>query len=162
MAVADIPGVLTIQQDAYTEYFHEPAAIIAARFADHPDTAWIAERRGEICAYLVAYPSRLGKVNPLHASFAVLDKVDCLYLHDLAIHSRAQGSGIARQLISAAQVYADSCALKAIALTAVQGSQSFWARFGFELYEDLDAQQYEHLQTYVENGEKALYLVRQL
>lgn len=162
MVAADIPGVLAVQQDAYSEHFHEPATVIVERLTDHPHTAWVVEMDSVICAYLVAYHSRLGKVNPLHAPFAVADKVDCLYLHDLAIHSCAQGLGVARQLISVARDYVNSKSLSAIALTAVQGSQQFWAKFGFDVYEYLDALQKIHLQTYVQDGETALYLVKRI
>jgi len=162
MAAADIPGVLQVQQDAYSEHFHEPATVIAERLSEHPHTAWVVEINGLICAYLVGYHSRVGKINPLHAPFATMDKADCLYLHDLAIHSRARGLGVARQLILAAQTYVETTSLAAITLTAVQGSQQFWARFGFDVHTHLDAQQKAHLQTYVDNNEVALYLIKRL
>lgn len=162
MVADDIPGVLAVQQDAYSEHFHEPATVIIDRLNSHPHTAWVAEMETVICAYLVAYHSCLGKVNPLHAPFASSDHVDCLYLHDLAIHSCAQGVGLARRLVSVAQDYAASISLAALALTAVQGSQTFWEKLGFRIYENLDAQQKLHLQTYVQQDEVAIYLIKRI
>ena len=47
----------------------KPEAVLRARLERADDTCWVAERGGQVCAYLAAYRSALGAVTPLHAVF---------------------------------------------------------------------------------------------
>jgi GNAT superfamily N-acetyltransferase len=55
-----------------------------------------------------------------------------LYLHDLALTSNARGLGLPSRLLSCAFDHARSRALDTMALIAVQGTERFWAGYGFE------------------------------
>src|SRR4051812_21128109 len=124
MALNDLVAIELIQAEAYENYFLESADVIAQRFHASPSTAWVAERNGMVCAYLVGYLSRLGKINPLNAPFALPAKSDCLYLHDLALSKNAQGFGLAKQLIQIAVQHAVSNLVTALALLSVQNSKN--------------------------------------
>ena len=85
MALNDLVAIELIQAEAYGSYFLESADVIAQRFHTSPATAWVAERDGQVCAYLVGYFSQVGKINPLNTPFIPPADANCLYLHDLAL-----------------------------------------------------------------------------
>lgn len=162
MTIDDLAAVELVQADAYSGYFLESAEVIAQRFLLSPTTAWVAEQDGRVCAYLVAYWSNIGKVNPLNAPFSEVDNPSCLYLHDLALLTSAQGVGVAKRLVHAAVAYAEQHTVLALALLSVQNSKEFWQRFGFAEYSDLDENQQANLNTYLEAKDSAFYMIKQL
>lgn len=163
MTVEDLLAVESIQAEAYAGYFLESTEVIAQRFHSSPATAWVAEHKGRVHAYLVGYWSRVGKINPLNAPFSQSEEVDCLYLHDLALLKSAQGKGVAKQLIGAAAELALVNAAQAIALLSVQDSKYFWRSFGFSEFKDLDLKQRNNLETYLDNEtDVAFYMVKTL
>lgn len=162
MTINDLAAVETIQADAYSGYFLESAEVIAQRFQLSPTTAWVAERDGNVCAYLVAYWSTIGKINPLNAPFNRIENPNCLYLHDLALLTSAQGFGVGKRLVSAAVTHAEQNAAQALALLSVQNSKEFWQAFGFTEYLELDVNQQANLNTYLEAEDLAFYMTKKL
>ncbi len=164
MIASDLNAIEVIQAEAYADYFLESADIIAQRFNLSPTTSWVAEHKGDVCAYLVGYWSNVGKINPLNAPFTVVDNADCLYLHDLALLKAMQGYGLGRKLIQTAIDYALQNAAIAIALLSVQNSKTFWQEFGFNEFLDLDINQRQNLETYLDKSpdgsDAAFYMVR--
>ncbi|TCJ11515.1 GNAT family N-acetyltransferase [Parasulfuritortus cantonensis] len=133
MTQGDIPAVLAIQAAAYGQAYLEPEAVLRARLAGAPGTAWLADDGAGPCAYLVGYRSRLGRVTPLGGVFADLAGADCLYLHDLAVAPRAGGAGVAGSLVEHAHAHALAVGLGRSALVSVQGSLGFWQRRGYRV-----------------------------
>jgi GNAT superfamily N-acetyltransferase len=131
MLPADIPSVVSIQSQCYLPGNIETEAVIRARLACSPDTAWVAEVDGEVCAYLVGYRSRLGQVGALGDGFEPATEPDCLYLHDLAVGPQARGLGLGPLLVAHALAQASREHLPWAALVSVQGSQAFWRQRGF-------------------------------
>lgn len=162
MAQGDLTAIEDIQAEAYAGYFLESAEVIAQRFHISPSTAWVAEREGRVCAYLVGYCSLLGKINPLDAPFAPAENPDCLYLHDMAILKAAQGAGIAKALLLAAEQLAAAKQLDKMALLSVQDSKAFWSGLGFAESGDLDSAQQQNLNSYCDADEMAFYMVKGL
>lgn len=162
MTINDLAAVETIQAGAYSGYFLESAEVIEQRFQLSPTTAWVAEREGNVCAYLVAYWSNIGKINPLNAPFSRIENPNCLYLHDLALLASAQGFGVGRRLVHAALTYAQQNAAQALALLSVQNSKEFWQGFGFAEYADLDKNQQVNLNTYLDTKNSAFYMIKKL
>ncbi len=160
MALTDLMAIKLIQAEAYENYFLESADVIAQRFHASPSTAWVAERDGLVCAYLVGYLSKVGKINPLNAPFAPAVESDCLYLHDLALSKTAQGFGLAKQLIQVAIQYALHNLVTALALLSVQNSKTFWQNIGFVEFDNLEFGQRKHLETYLSDENSAFYMVK--
>lgn len=129
MAEADLDAVLAVQAACYPPPMQEPADVVRARLRASPDTVLVARDADGVCAYLFAYPSRLGKVTPLGGDFAVPKEPDTLYLHDLAVAPRAAGQGVARRLVDAMLARAGS--LRHSALVSVQDSRPFWESLGY-------------------------------
>ncbi|GGY70004.1 N-acetyltransferase [Cellvibrio zantedeschiae] len=162
MLSSDLRTVEAIQAEAYAGHFLESAHIIAQRFDSSPTTSWVAERDGQVCAYLVAYWSKVGKISPLNAPFAPIEEMQCLYLHDLALLKIAQGFGLARLLINAATDHASNQSAYAIALLSVQSSKAFWQGLGFSEFAHLEESQQENLNTYLTGNNAAFYMLKHL
>lgn len=162
MLAGDLAAVLAVQADAYADHFHESLEVINARLLTCADTAWVAEKSGNVCAYLVAYKSCVGKIAALNTVFVPARNPDCLYLHDLAIARLARGAGLARHLLLAAEKCMDEQGLAHMALISVQDSKVFWAGFGFEEFAGLDIEQEENLRGYGDKDTAACYMVKKL
>ncbi|HYF77656.1 MAG TPA: GNAT family N-acetyltransferase [Symbiobacteriaceae bacterium] len=159
MTQGDVAFVNHVQVDCYSPFMQEDEATIRARFLLAPDTAWVAEDEGGVCAYLVGYRSVVGKVTPLNAVFELPECPDALYLHDLAVAPRGKGRGIGKALVQAACDQAVAEGLGYAALVSVQNSKAFWERLGFAEWARLHEDQRENLHTY--EG-PAYYMVRDL
>jgi len=162
MMASDLHAIEIIQAEAYAGYFLECAQVIEQRFTMSPTTAWVAEHEDVVCAYLVGYWSKVGKVNPLNAVFHHDENPNCLYLHDLALLKTAEGYGVGKKLIQAATDHALQHAVEAIALLSVQNSKSFWQAFGFSEFLHLSLPQQKNVETYQYSSDPALYMVKSL
>jgi len=162
MASKDLVAIEHIQMEAYAGYFLESAEVIAQRFHANPATAWVAELNDQVCAYLVGYLSKVGKINPLNAPFTPHAGSNCLYLHDLALSKSARGFGVSEKLIYAATEHASKSFSSALALLSVQNSKEFWKRFGFVEFTDIEFSQQKNLNTYLNGSESAFYMIKKL
>lgn len=160
MLPADIPSVVRIQLQCYLPDNIESEAVIRARLASTPDTARVAEVRGEVCAYLVGYRSRLGQVGALGDGFEPTTEPDCLYLHDLAVGPQGRGLGLGPLLVTHALAQARREGLAWAALVSVQGSQDFWHQQGFMAMRLDDRDQLQALASYA--GGPACYMTQAL
>ena len=149
MKADDLPAVLEIQTECYPPVMNESLATIHARLQTSPGSAWVSEDRKGVSAYLMAYRSIIGKITPLGGAFKVPDKSNCLYLHDLAISSRARGTGLGRLLVGHAWQAAGMDGLEYSALVSVQDSAAFWKNLGYTPVDALDPEQRNHLASYV-------------
>jgi GNAT superfamily N-acetyltransferase len=131
MTEHDLDGVLAVQAACYPPSMQEPAAVVLARLRAAPGTALVAGDPRGICAYVFAYPSKLGRITPLNAGFAPAPDADTLYVHDLAVHPRAHGRGLGRRLAQTLFAAARGLGLGHGALVAVLDARPFWENLGF-------------------------------
>ncbi len=133
MQAADIEAVLDIQRHCYDEAKQESADAFLAKLAASPGSCFVAMLSGKPMAYLVAIPALADAPPPLHSEICELPSTpDALYLHDLAVHPRARGMGLAPALIQAYLAQLVETGLRFGSLTAVNDSMNFWQRHGFE------------------------------
>jgi GNAT superfamily N-acetyltransferase len=156
---ADLPNLDLIQTCCYSASMLETAAVFAGRLRAAPDWIWGIQDDDGLCAYLFTYPTRLGRLAPLNSDFHPASDGDTLYLHDLAIHPRARGLGLAQRLIRHAWAQARSAGLGHSALISVQDSERFWAAHGYRTRTDLDDRQRACLAGY---EQPARYMARTL
>jgi predicted N-acetyltransferase YhbS len=145
--------VLSIQLACYPPSMNESAATIRKRLECTPTLAWIAFLGDAPAAYLMTYPSMLGKVTPLGGAFDIPNDPDCLYFHDLAVTPTASGKGVGAALVRHALA---SSRWPSAALVCVQDAREFWIRQGFAEAATREAQQ---LATY---PGQARYMVRRM
>lgn len=131
MTEADLEGVLAVQAACYPVSMQEPAAVVLARLRAAPATTLVAGDRQGVCAYVFAYPSKLGRITPLNAGYTPAPDADTLYLHDLAVHPRTHGQGLGRRLAQVLFAAAPGLGLKHGALVAVLDARPFWEKLGF-------------------------------
>ncbi len=147
MCAEDISAVYAVQQACYVPQMVEPEALIRQRWQQVADTSWVACDSVGPAAYLVAYRSLKNKVSALGEAFRHAECPDTLYLHDMAVHPRLRGSGIAGRLLASAHEYARANGLSWLALVSVQDTLTFWRKLGFEPVV-ADADQQPVLATY--------------
>lgn len=133
MRPSDLPQVLAVQAEAYGAAMHESADTLGSRLALSPTTCWVAvDASAAVAGYLLTHPWQVQAPPPLDTVFDALPEApDCWYVHDLALAARTRGAGVADRLYAAALTQAQRLHLHVSALVAVQGSQGFWARFGY-------------------------------
>lgn len=148
MQAADVGAMVALQAECYPPELHEDEPTMQARLVVAPDTSWVAEDAAGVGAYLVCYPSKVGKVNPLGAAFTIPEQADTLYLHDLAVGTRARGQGVGRAVATRAVDYARKQGFTYCTLVAVQGSAPFWRSLGFRPVTALTGEQRAALATY--------------
>ncbi len=159
MQATDIAGVLAVQALCYAPAMNESAQTILHRLQQAAGFAWVAETPQGIIAYLVTYPSQLGKLTHLGEAFQLSETADCLYLHDLAVAPTGQGLGLGEQLVEHAFAVARSCALHHAALVSVQDSGDYWQSLGFAAQDIDQPWQRAALASYLA---PAIYMTREL
>ncbi|MDD2873021.1 MAG: GNAT family N-acetyltransferase [Azoarcus sp.] len=158
MSFADLAEVMVVQSEAYGDGFIENIEVIAARLEAAPDTAWVAEDRTGVCAYLVGYPSLEGRMTALGGAFSVAGEPDCLYLHDLAVSPRVAGRRVGPSLVHMALAFAQAVRFTSSSLVSVQASKAFWQRQGYGVVSP-DPQESAKLDSY---PGAAVYMARRL
>jgi len=124
--------ILKIQEEAYTEIPPEDVNILKSKWLSSPDTCSIySSNENKILAYLLSHPWGSDSPPKLNEEAPVNNDTSNLYLHDLALSNEARGRGIARALVENLINNAKTQGFTKILLVAVQGSSSFWVKFGF-------------------------------
>ena len=138
----DWNGIYSVQQNAYTDIEPESIDVLKSKWEVTPETCFVSHcEQGQIEAYVLAHrwagkkPPKL--FNTVEQS-AVLQQADGLYLHDLAVHERAQGKKLGQKLVNAVLSQARELGVKRVSLVAVQGADSFWQKQGFKPCNDTD------------------------
>ena len=158
MTLADLDLVLTIQRRCYPEAYHEPMAAFENKLQRSPGSAWLAMSGENALAYLVTLPVDAAHFPALHgADWVPPPRATWLYLHDLAVDPSHRGSGAGQRLVEQSLMHARASGLQGLALVAVQGSQPYWVRQGFQARTVESADLLEKLRSF---GDGACFMVR--
>jgi GNAT superfamily N-acetyltransferase len=158
MTPDDLVQVLALQQRCYPLPYHEPLSAFDNKLQRSPGSAWIALASGQTIAYLVTLPVDEAHFPALHAdTWQPPERARWLYLHDLAVDPDHRGSGAGQRLIERALALAQQRGLGGLALVAVQGSEPYWARQGFQPQEATHPALIESLRSF---GDGARFMVR--
>ncbi|GHD59146.1 GNAT family N-acetyltransferase [Jeongeupia chitinilytica] len=124
--------VLDIQAACYPPAYLESREVFARKLALSHDSHWLAWHGDSAVGYFFTHPWR-GRTPPaLGTSLASLPAdPDCHFLHDLAVHPQARGSGAAQALVDTALGWGNRRGLTDALLVAVQGAAPYWVRQGF-------------------------------
>ena len=134
--------------------FPEVPEVFASRLRLFPQGCLIAlDDMGKPLGYCIAHPGLFGEPPPLDAVWTALPAAaDCLYLHDVALLPIGRGQGLGGGLLLALKPIAKPYGR--LALTAVNGSATYWRRFGFRSHESSRIR--DKLRSY---GRDAAYMV---
>jgi len=153
----DIPTVLSIADRVHPD-FPEDLAIFAERQRLYPAGAYLFEREGTACGYLISHPWHSGAPPALNRLIHHLPPdADVFYLHDLALLPGGRGQGAARAILDRIVEHARSSGFSTMRLIAVNRSVPFWQHLGFDVEDS--AQAADYVRSY---GKDARLMVRSL
>jgi GNAT superfamily N-acetyltransferase len=124
---------LQVQNDAYREELLESGDTFLRILAVFPHGCLGVFSDSRLVSYVFSHPWRADRIVPLDDPRTVLPVgADCLYIHDLAVRKSCHGKGVGTRLVKALITVAKDFGLQRLALVAVQESEPFWERWGFE------------------------------
>ncbi|RTR34816.1 GNAT family N-acetyltransferase [Shewanella atlantica] len=123
--------ILLIQEECYPQIEPESLEVLQSKWLVSPKTCFVIESDKRVVGYCLAHPWVAGSPPSLEQTLVAAQTSDTLYLHDIALSSKAQGKGAGNLAFSALVEHARALALPCISLVAVQGADSYWRKQGF-------------------------------
>ncbi|MDF7774713.1 GNAT family N-acetyltransferase [Sphingomonas sp. AOB5] len=131
MAPEDIPAIGALSRRLLGPYA-EDDFVFSERLALCGEGCRTLADGSKIGGYLVSHPWRRASPPALNILLgAIPDDHDCWYLHDVAVDENFRGAGAVAQAVDAVAVLAKGRGIALLALVAVGGAASYWARLGF-------------------------------
>lgn len=127
--------ILAIQTEVYGNGFHEDIEVLKSKWLVSPETCLVYQSENRIDAYLLAHAWNSELPPKLFQTLTPDAKGDILFLHDLAVSSRAKGLGVGGLLVSQLLTIARTKKYTKVILVSVQSSVAFWSKMGFDLVE---------------------------
>ncbi len=160
MTVNDLQHVLSIAGIVHVDY-PESFAVYEERLRLFPEGCWVAVSKDDDHAipagYAITHPGIIGQPPPLDTLLGQLpDKINCLYVHDVAILPTARQYGLGGALVQVAHRLAKQQAIMQMALIAVNQSAPYWYKKGFMPYQTASDALRQKLNSY---SDDAQYLV---
>lgn len=133
MTKADLPQVNAIAARVHPDY-PEDAAVFAERLALYPQGCHVLEdEAGVLDGYVISHPWHDAGPPALNSLLHRLPPAPtAYYIHDIALLPAARGSGAAEAIVTALIEQARQRGLSSVALVAVNGSEAFWQKYGFQ------------------------------
>lgn len=129
-----VSELLELQQEVYRAELREGATSFSAKLEAARRFSFLLREGSELKAYLITLPCSQGDLPSLDADTATIpSQPDTLYIHDLAVSKTVRGRGYGVKLVEHALCLGGDCNLKTACLVAVQQSEAFWAKFGFQV-----------------------------
>lgn len=128
MTVADLARVEPLGNAIHQSHPERPE-VFAERLALCPEGCLAL---GDLDGYIISHPWTLGRPPALDTLLGALPAApDTWYIHDLALHERARGTGAAQAIVAHLAALAHARHLRTMSLIAVGRSPGFWMRQGF-------------------------------
>jgi ribosomal protein S18 acetylase RimI-like enzyme len=135
----DVADICRIEIEAYLPSLHESAEAFLRLIELFPEGAWASSDEEGLCGYGIGVPVLEGTTIELRQ---VLTEVpldaDTFYIHDVAVAPRCRRRGVARALVTQLLDVARRRGFARCELVSVQGSASFWERFGFQCVREFE------------------------
>ena len=133
MTAFDLPQVETIAGVVHPGFFEAPE-IFAERQTLYPAGTHVLELGEKLAGYVLSHPWRFGSLPALNSPLGEIPTdADTYYLHDLALLPVARRVGAAGFIVDALIKHAIARQFPTMSLVAVNGSQGFWEKRGFEV-----------------------------
>lgn len=138
--------------------FPEDDAVFAERLRLYAEGCLVLAQGPDIAGYVVSHPWLALQPPPLNSLLGNLPaSPSTFYIHDLALEHQARASGAAARIVEALGRQARRMAAPTMSLIAVNGSEGFWRRRGFQVVEQPVLA--SKLRSY---GRDALFMARDL
>lgn len=128
--------IVAIQTEVYGSGFHEDLDVLKSKWLVSPETCLVYKSENRIDAYLLAHAWNSELPPKLFQALTPDVKGNILFLHDLAVSSRAKSLGVGSLLVSQLLTIARTNKYTKVILVSVQSSVAFWLKMNFELMED--------------------------
>jgi len=133
MTAFDLSEVVRIAGTVHPGYFEAPD-ILAERHALYRNGTFILEIGTRIAGYVLSHPWRFAVVPALNNPLGAIPKdADTYYVHDIAVLPMARRVGAASEIVGGLIKHAEAGGFATASLVAVNHSQGFWERHGFEV-----------------------------
>lgn len=126
------PAILTLQREVYHAIEPEPLEVMRGKWLASPEYCLVLRDSEGVGAYLLAHVWHSLQPPRLYAPLPAGLRGELLFVHDLAISPRLAGRGVGRALVGEVLQRAAGDGKRAALLVAIQGSQAFWEKFGFQ------------------------------
>lgn len=131
MTAADLPEVERLGNAIHLDH-PEDEAVFAERLRLCPQGCHVLAGPEGIAGYIISHPWHADSPPPLNTLLAALPAPPgTWYIHDLALHPSARGTGAAQAILARIAALAAAAGAPRIDLVAVGQSPAFWARQGF-------------------------------
>ena len=135
MTADDLGAVSAIAMAVHPGFF-ERDEVLAEKQQLYPEGAWLCEADGTACGYLLSHPWHGADVPALDTLLGAVPVIGAYYLHDLALLPKTRGLGAAGDIVGIALGNATAAGFRIASLVAVNNSQPFWQRRGFDVADD--------------------------
>lgn len=141
MAAADLPAVGALSARLHPAFPERPA-VLAEKLQLFAPGCFVLAGASSIRGYCFSHPWRAGPPPALDAFLGALPQPpDGYFIHDLTLEAAAQGRRCASALVPRLIGLAKDLAVPQVALVAVNRSEPFWRRMGFQRTADERVQQ---------------------
>ena len=124
----DLAAVENLGNEIHQDHPEDPA-VFAERLALCPEGCFALDGATGLAGYVISHPWVLGAPPALNTLLGALPAVaESWYIHDLALHESARGSGAGAEIVAR---LAATRAFASMSLIAVGRSPGFWVRQGF-------------------------------
>jgi GNAT superfamily N-acetyltransferase len=134
----EIEEVIKIQKLSYSKLYWESGEIFARMVDVYPKGCIGLYANDLLSGYVFFHPYQEDRVKPLNHMFKLVGTEDCVYLHDLAILPDYRGLGLSRVLMDFVDLETCNIGFVTQCLVAVQGSHSFWHKYGFKIINEVE------------------------
>lgn len=112
----------------------EDREVLVERQALYPHGCHVLVEGDALIGYALTHPWRFGEPPPLNSLLGrIPGDATTYYIHDVALLSQARGKGYAAQAGALLATHARAIGFANISLVAVNRSQAFWEKLGFEV-----------------------------
>lgn len=150
---ADYLSIYFLQNESHPTHLRESMVVLTSKVFVSPESCFCVCSEDECYGYIIALPYPLNQTPSLRFPVTKYNELDTLLIHDCVVKRYKRGQGIAHELFLKVKAYAAEQKFKQIALIAVEGTYSYWERFGFEITSTSVDPAY---------GEDAVYMVHEL
>lgn len=132
IGLENLDGILRVQEKAYSSRFHEKAETFVSKIKFSPETCYGVLEENRLIAYGISFPWLKDESVNLDSTLSQKpQKPEVMHVHDISVDPDYRGLGLAESLFLRIAHDAFAIGLNALTLVAVQGSSTFWSRFGF-------------------------------